>query len=428
MTSLALVGAQWGDEGKGKITDFLAERAEIVVRSQGGNNAGHTVEVGNEQYKLHLIPSGILYPEKICIIGNGVVIDPKALLEEIEYLHQKGITTDNLFISDRAHIILPYHKIIDALMEESKKEEEQIGTTKKGIGPAYMDKTERIGIRICDLMDENIFRKKLKRNLELKNEILEKLYNKEKLELEEIYKDYLDYGNKLRKYVRDTTVIVYDYINRGHKVLFEGAQGTLLDIDLGTYPFVTSSHPTSGGITVGTGIGPTAINKVMGVVKAYTTRVGKGPFPTEIEGEIGQWIREKGHEFGTTTGRARRCGWFDAVVLKYAVRVNGLNGLAITKLDTLAGLDKVKICTGYELDGKVIKDFPASLETLERCKPIYEEIDGWGEEVKDARTYEELPRNAKKYLHRIVNLCGVEMSIISLGPKRTETIIAGETY
>lgn len=422
MTSSVIVGAQWGDEGKGKITDFLAERSDIIVRSQGGNNAGHTVVVGDNEYKLHLIPSGILYPEKICIIGNGVVIDPEALMEEINYLQERGISTDNLYISDRAHVIMPYHKVIDRLVEERRPVEQQIGTTKKGIGPAYMDKTERSGIRICDLMDEDIFRKKLKNNLEQKNLIIEKIYGADPIDFEEVYKDYINYAQQIKKYIRDTTVQVYDYINSGRKVLFEGAQGTLLDLDLGTYPYVTSSHPISGGVTVGIGIGPTAINKVIGVVKAYTTRVGKGPFPTELKDETGEWIREKGHEFGTTTGRARRCGWFDSVILRYSVRVNGLSNLAITKLDTLAGLEKIKICVGYELDGEIITDFPASLETLARCTPIYEEMPGWGEEIRDARIYEELPINARKYLERISNICDVDISIISIGPKRTETI------
>jgi adenylosuccinate synthase len=422
MASSVIVGAQWGDEGKGKITDFLAERSDIIVRSQGGNNAGHTVVVGDNEYKLHLIPSGILYPEKICIIGNGVVIDPEGLLEEINYLHERGISTDNLFISDRAHVIMPYHKVIDRLVEEKRHVDQQIGTTKKGIGPAYMDKTERSGIRICDLMDEKIFRSKLKNNLEEKNLIIEKIYGADPIDFEEVYRDYIGYAKKIKRYIRDTTVQVYDYINSGRKVLFEGAQGTLLDIDLGTYPYVTSSHPISGGVTVGTGIGPTAINKVIGVVKAYTTRVGKGPFPTELKDETGEWIREKGHEFGTTTGRARRCGWFDSVILNYSVRVNGLSNLAITKLDTLSGLDKVKICVGYEIDGEIITDFPASLETLARCTPVYEEMPGWGEEISDARIYEELPINARKYLERISNICDVDISIISIGPKRTETI------
>ncbi|RBP44044.1 adenylosuccinate synthase [Garciella nitratireducens] len=428
MSSLVVVGAQWGDEGKGKITDFLAERSDVVVRAQGGNNAGHTVVVEQEEYKLHLIPSGILYKDKTCIIGNGVVVDPKALLEEIDYLEARGISTENLFLSDRAHIILPYHQLLDALAEKRKWEDQQIGTTQKGIGPAYMDKTERSGIRICDFMDEQVFRKKLEYNLKEKNLILEKIYGVKPFDLEQVYIEYRRYAKRLEKYVTDTTIIVYDTINSGQKVLFEGAQGTLLDIDLGTYPFVTSSHPISGGMTIGTGVGPTAINKVMGVVKAYTTRVGKGPFPTELKNEIGDWIRNKGHEFGTTTGRARRCGWFDAVILKYAVRVNGLNSIAVTKLDTLAGLEKVKICVGYELNGKRIKDFPASLETLAKCVPIYEELPGWGEEIRDARTYEELPMNAKKYLERISNLCDVEINIISIGPKRAETIVQGEIY
>lgn len=428
MSSLVVVGAQWGDEGKGKITDFLAERSDVVVRSQGGNNAGHTVVAGEKEYRFHLIPSGILYPNKVCIMGNGVVIDPKAFLEEVDSLETRGISTENLFISDRAHIIMPYHQALDALAEDQKDGEQQIGTTKKGIGPAYMDKTERSGIRVCDFIEEEVFRKKLETSLKEKNLILEKIYGVKPFDFEEIYEEYVGYAKRLKKYVKDTTILVYNAIEGGHKVLFEGAQGTLLDIDLGTYPFVTSSHPISGGAIIGAGVGPTAINKVIGVVKAYTTRVGKGPFPTELENETGDWIRNNGHEFGVTTGRARRCGWFDAVILKYAVRVNGLTSIAITKLDTLAGLDKVKICVGYEFNGEKIKDFPASLEILGKCTPIYEELPGWGEEVRDARTYDELPVNARKYLERISNLCNVDIKMISIGPKRAETIVIGDIY
>lgn len=427
MSSLVVIGAQWGDEGKGKITDFLANRADVVVRYQGGNNAGHTVEVDDKKYKLHLIPSGIIHKEKPCVIGNGVVIDPEALITEIDYLEREGISTDNLIISSRAHVILPYHKILDKLSEESLGSN-KIGTTKKGIGPAYMDKIQRIGIRICDLIDNEVFKKKLKININEKNKMIEKIYKGSTIDFDDVYKKYSKYADRIRSYVKDATVEVYKHIKLENKVLFEGAQGTLLDIDLGTYPFVTSSHPISGGVCVGAGVGPTAIDKVVGVVKAYTTRVGEGPFPTELFDETGALIREKGFEFGTTTGRPRRCGWFDAVILSFAVRTNGLTSIAITKLDTLAGLEKVKICTGYEVDGEILRDFPASLDVLAKCKPIYEELEGWGEEIKEARSYEELPNNAKKYLERISQLCDIDINIISIGPKRSETIILNELF
>lgn len=336
MSSVVIVGTQWGDEGKGKITDYLAERSDIVMRYQGGSNAGHTVEVDGKQYKLHLVPSGILYPDKQCLIGHGVVLDPEELLQEIEMLVSQGVDVSNLRISDRAHLVFPYHKLLDGL-EEDKKGANDIGTTRKGIGPAYMDKSERIGIRVCDLMNEDVFRNKLEANLQKKNDILTKIYGKEPLDADEMIDRYLGYGRQLSRYVADTTVIVYQALKAGKNVLFEGAQGTLLDIDLGTYPYVTSSHPIAGGVCVGAGIGPTMIHKVVGVAKSYTTRVGKGPFPTELFDEIGQSIREKGREYGTTTGRPRRCGWFDAVIVSFSVRVSGITDLAITKLDTLAG-------------------------------------------------------------------------------------------
>ncbi|ERM92459.1 adenylosuccinate synthase [Caldanaerobacter subterraneus] len=424
MSVTVIVGAQWGDEGKGKITDYLAERSEVVVRYQGGNNAGHTVEKDGVQYKLHLIPSGILYPDKICVIGNGVVVDPSALLKEIEDLKAKGVEVkeDNLKISDRAHVVFPYHIKEDEL-EEKGKGDEDLGTTKKGIGPCYRDKTERIGIRMCDLMNAEVFREKLKKNLERKNKIFKDIYGEEGFDFEQIFETYREYAERLRPYVTDTSVLLYNLAKEGKKILFEGAQGTLLDLDFGTYPYVTASHPVAGGATVGAGIGPTMIDNVIGVVKAYTTRVGKGPFPTELKDEIGDFLREKGYEYGTTTGRPRRCGWIDIVMLRYAVRVSGITSLALTKLDTLAGLEKIKICTGYKINGKIIEDFPASLEELKMCEPIYEEMEGWSENIQDVRSFEDLPLNAKKYVKRLEELVGVEFSIISVGPEREETIV-----
>ncbi|ABY93614.1 MAG: Adenylosuccinate synthetase [Caldanaerobacter subterraneus] len=422
MSTLVIVGTQWGDEGKGKITDYLAEKADVVVRYQGGNNAGHTVEKEGVQYKLHLIPSGILYSEKICIIGNGVVVDPASLIEEIENLQKQGISVDNLKISDRAHIVFPYHIKQDEL-EEISKGKNDLGTTKRGIGPCYMDKSERIGIRVCDLLKPKVFEEKLRRNVEKKNKLFKELYGAEGFDFEEMYQKYLEYAEKIKPFVTDTTVLLYDLIKSGKKVLFEGAQGTLLDLDLGTYPYVTASHPIAGGVTVGAGIGPTMIDEVMGVVKAYTTRVGKGPFPTELFDENGEFLREKGHEYGTTTGRARRCGWLDAVILKYSVRVSGITHFALTKLDTLTGLKKIKICTGYKFNGRIITDFPASLEDLAQCEPVYEEFDGWEEDIQGAKTFDDLPYNAQKYIRRIEELIGIKAAIISVGPERNQTIV-----
>lgn len=424
MSGVVVIGAQWGDEGKGKITDFLAEGADVVVRYQGGNNAGHTVEVEDKKYKLHLVPSGILYDDKLCIIGNGVVIDPKALLEEIEYLEKEGVrvTPKKLIISDRAHIIMPYHKILDGLSEK-KRGKSDIGTTGKGIGPCYTDKHERSGIRMCDLYHEEVFKEKLKQNVEVKNKIICDIYDGEPLNFDYIYDEYITYANRLKDYVCDTSVVLYESIKSGKKVLFEGAQGTLLDIDYGTYPYVTSSHPISGGVCIGAGVGPTMITNAVGVCKAYTTRVGKGPFPTELFDEMGDFIREKGFEYGTTTGRPRRCGWLDLVILKYAVRISGLTSLAITKLDTLSDIDEIKVCTGYEIDGKIIDYFPASLEDLDRCKPIYESFKGWDSSIQNAKSYEDLPENAKIYINKIEEYTGVKVSIVSVGPARHQTIV-----
>lgn len=421
MSSLVIVGAQWGDEGKGKLTDYLAEKADVVVRYQGGNNAGHTVEVDNEIYKLQLIPSGILYADKQCLIGNGVVLDPEAFLNEIRNLENRGIKTGNLKVSDRAHIIFPYHKKIDEL-SELKRGSDDLGTTKKGIGPCYMDKTERIGIRVCDLLKKEVFAKKLKSNLELKNAYLKKIYDFEGYSYDEMLAKYLEYAEQIRPFVDDTSVLVYEALKSQKKVLFEGAQGTLLDLDFGTYPYVTSSHPIAGGVCIGAGVGPALIGKVIGVVKAYTTRVGKGPFPTELFDETGEYIRVTGKEFGTVTGRARRCGWFDAVIVRYAARISGLTGIAITKLDTLSNIPIVKMCVGYRLDGDIIREFPASLEDLEKCEPIYEEFEGWGD-ISDITEYNKLPTSVLRYLERIEEICGTKISVLSVGPKRNQTIM-----
>lgn len=425
MSSVAIIGSQWGDEGKGKIIDYLAKKADVVVRGQGGNNAGHTLVVKDKKYALHLIPSGILNPNAINIIGNGVVFDPKGFLEEIQMLKKDNIDTKNIKISDRAHVIFEYHKKIDELAENSRGDN-KIGTTKKGIGPCYMDKTERSGIRVCDLLDKEIFKEKLKEQVEKKNEIIEKIYGGEKFNFDKLYQENLTYIEEIKEYIDDTSVVLYNSIKEGKKVLFEGAQGTLLDLDLGTYPYVTSSHPTSGGFCVGSGIGPNMIKDVLGIVKAYTTRVGKGPFVTELFDATGDKIRKNGNEFGTTTGRPRRCGWFDSVIVRYAARVNGLTSISLMLLDVLSGFEKVKICTGYKLGDKIITEFPASLELIEKCEPVYEELDGWNEDITGATKFEELPVNAQKYVQRIEELTGVKASIISIGPKRTQTIIRQE--
>jgi len=427
MSTFIVLGAQWGDEGKGKMTDYLAEGADVVARFQGGNNAGHTVEVGDKQYKLHLIPSGILYEDKINIIGNGVVVDPKALFEEIEYLKGLGVkvTPKNLMISDRAQLIMPYHRVLDGIKERARGKKD-IGTTGKGIGPCYTDKMERSGIRVCDLLHKDIFRECLKENVEEKNAIITKIYSEAPLDFDEILKQYLEFGEKIRPFVKETSVEIYNRIKAGKKVLFEGAQGTLLDIDYGTYPYVTSSNTIAGGVCTGSGIGPTMIDSAVGIAKAYTTRVGKGPFPTELFDETGEWIRQKGHEFGVTTGRSRRCGWLDLVILKTSARVSGLTSFAVTKIDTLAGLKSIKICTSYRFEGKVIDYIPASLEDLAKCEPIFEEFEGWDESIENARSYNELPENAKKYLMRIQEITKTHISIVSVGPRRDQTMQISE--
>lgn len=423
MKTVAVVGSQWGDEGKGKVIDFLATQADVVIRGQGGNNAGHTLVVDGKKFALRLIPSGILNPNTINIIGNGIVFDPKGFFEEIEMLENNGINTNNIKISDRAHIVFPYHKELDGLAEDARGDN-KIGTTKKGIGPCYMDKTERSGIRVCDLMNKEVFAKKLKLQVEAKNKIVTGVYEKEAMfDFEEIYNEFVVYAEKMKPYVTDTTVIVYDAIKADKKVLFEGAQGTLLDLDLGTYPFVTSSHPISGGFAVGAGVGPNMIKDVVGIVKAYTTRVGEGPFVTELNDETGERIRVQGHEFGTVTGRARRCGWFDAVIVKYAARVNGLTSISFMLLDVLTGFDKIKICTAYKMGDEIVHNFPASLEDLAKCEPIYEELNGWHEDITKVQRYEDLPENAKKYVARIEELIDVNIDLVSVGPNRNQTII-----
>ena len=423
MKTVAVVGSQWGDEGKGKVIDFLATQADVVVRGQGGNNAGHTLVVDGKKFALRLIPSGILNSNTINVIGNGIVFDPKGFFEEIEMLESNGISTKNIKISDRAHIVFPYHKELDGLAEEARGDN-KIGTTKKGIGPCYMDKTERSVIRVCDLMDKEIFAKKLKIQVDAKNKLVTGVYGKEAMfDFDEIYNEFIVYAEKMRPYVEDTTVIVYDAIKANKKVLFEGAQGTLLDLDLGTYPFVTSSHPTSGGFAVGAGVGPNMIKDVVGIVKAYTTRVGEGPFVTELFDETGERIRTQGREFGTVTGRARRCGWFDAVIVKYAARVNGITSISFMLLDVLTGYDKIKICTAYKMGDKIINNFPASLEDLAKCEPVYEELDGWNEDLTNIEKFEDLPENAKKYIARIEELIDVNIDLVSVGPNRTQTII-----
>lgn len=420
MTSVVVVGSQWGDEGKGKITDFLSENAEVIARYQGGNNAGHTIKFNNETYKLHLIPSGIFYKEKISVIGNGMVVDPKALVHELKGLQDRGITTENLRISDRAHVILPYHLKLDEV-EEERKGDNKIGTTKKGIGPAYMDKAARIGIRMADLLDREVFEEKLARNLEEKNRLFERIYETEGFKIEDILDEYYEYGQQIKKYVTDTSKVLNDALDEGRRVLFEGAQGVMLDIDQGTYPFVTSSNPVAGGVTIGSGVGPTKINHVVGVCKAYTTRVGDGPFPTELHNEIGHQIREVGREYGTTTGRPRRVGWFDSVVVRHARRVSGITDLSLNSIDVLTGLDTVKICVAYDYKGETITEYPANLRVLADCVPVYEELPGWTEDITGCKTLDELPANARHYLERVSQLTGIPLSIFSVGPDRNQT-------
>ena len=421
MSTKVIIGAQWGDEGKAKIIDILSEEAEVVIRSQGGNNAGHTVVVDNKKYKFHLIPSGILYPGTQCIVANGVVIDPQGMLEEVDGLLEEGISIDNLRISERAHLVMPYHKVLDGIKEAARGEGD-IGTTKKGIGPCYMDKAERSGIRVCDLMNEELFAKKVRENVIIKNKIIKYVYDQDiQLDAEEIIADYRKYADRLAPYITDTTVLAHQAVSSGKKVLFEGAQGTLLDIDLGTYPYVTSSHPVTGGVCVGSGIGPTAIDECIGVMKGYVTRVGKGPFPTELFDEIGKQIQDVGHEYGSTTGRPRRCGWFDAVIGEFAVRTSGLTSIALNKIDVLSDIETIKICVAYKKNGEITKHFPASLEELAKCEPVYEDMPGWGP-IDHIRTYAELPETAKAFVRRVEELCGAKVTMVGVGPNRDQNI------
>lgn len=427
MSSVVVVGTQWGDEGKGKITDFLAETAEVVSRYQGGNNAGHTILINNKKYKLQMIPSGIFYEDKICVIGNGMVINPGALIEEIEYVQSNGFSAKNLRISDRAHVIMPYHLLLDGLEEDSKGPN-KIGTTRKGIGPCYMDKAARNGIRVADLMDPEEFEMKLRRLVADKNRVIEQMYGAKGLDADSILKDYLEYAEVLRPYVTDTSVVLNDAIDQGKRVLFEGAQGVMLDIDQGTYPFVTSSNPSAGGVCIGAGVGPTKIHQIIGVAKAYTTRVGDGPFPTELNNEIGDLIREKGFEYGTVTGRPRRVGWFDSVVVRHSRRVSGLTGLSLNSIDVLSGLETVKICTGYIYRGELIEHYPASLKMLAECTAVYEELPGWSEDITGARSLNDLPENARHYVERVSQLTGIPISIFSVGRNREQTNLVRPIY
>ena len=417
-----MIGAQWGDEGKGKITDLLSKSADVVVRYQGGVNAGHTVVVQDQTFKLHLIPSGILYPKTECIIGSGTVIDPKVLLEELDQLEALNVSTSNLLISETAHVTMPYHRLIDQASEE-RRGSHKIGTTKRGIGPTYADKSERIGIRVVDLMDSEELKDQLRWTVEYKNVILEKLYNLPPLDPKAVVDEYLGYADRLRPHVVDSSVRIAEAVRKRRNILFEGAQGTLLDLDHGTYPYVTSSNPVAGGACVGAGVGPTIIDRVIGVAKAYTTRVGEGPFPTELNGELGQLLCDRGAEFGTTTGRKRRCGWFDAVIGRYAVRINGLDCLAITKLDVLDELDEINVCVAYELDGERCVDFPSSARRFARCRPIYKTLPGWQQSTADCRSLEDLPSQALDYLKFLAELMDVPIAIVSLGASRDQTII-----
>ncbi|CCI87144.1 adenylosuccinate synthase [Lactobacillus gigeriorum] len=422
MTAVAVVGSQWGDEGKGKITDFLSKEATMAVRSNGGNNAGHTIEIAGQEFKMRLIPSGIFAADQGAVIGNGVVINPEVMFQELDNLEKNGIDISKLRISNRAHIIMPYDILQDEYQEETKGAN-KIGTTKNGIGPTYMDKASRIGIRVCDLLEKDTFEEKLRANLEAKNALFTQVYGKPALKFEDIFDKYYEYGQRMKPYVTDTSVLVNDALDKGEKVLFEGAQGIMLDIDEGTYPFVTSSNTISGGLASGIGVGANRINTVIGVCKAYTTRVGAGPFPTELHDEIGDRIRETAHEYGTVTGRPRRVGWFDSVALRHAKRVAGITGLSLNLLDIFSGFDTVKVATAYELDGKEIDYYPASLKELDRCHPVYEELPAWQEDITQVKSWDELPENAKKFLNRIVELVGVPLVTVSVGPDREQTIV-----
>lgn len=426
MANVAIVGTQWGDEGKGKVVDIYAEDADVIARFQGGNNAGHTLVVNGVQTILHLIPSGILHDQKICVIGNGVVVDPAVMVQEIVNLKNRGLFPANtkLLISEKAHLIMPYHRRID-VARESRKSEKKLGTTGRGIGLAYEDKVARIGIRFCDLLDEEVFQEKLRNNLEEKNFYLTRLFNEPPLDEQQIFDEYQNYARYLKPYVHDTSLFLGQEARRGKKILFEGAQGCHLDIDHGTYPYVTSSNTVAANASCGTGIGPHAIDRVVGICKAYTTRVGEGPFPTELKDAVGDHMQSVGKEFGATTGRKRRCGWLDIVLIRQAVRVCGINGIAVTKLDVLTGIEKLKICVGYKTpDGReYTESVPANLKTLASCEPIYHEMDGWNEDIRDARQMSDLPKNTRRYLERIEMLADSPMMLVSVGAGRENTII-----
>lgn len=424
MSVTILVGSQWGDEGKGKIVDLLSENYDIVCRYQGGANAGHTVEIGDNKFILHLIPSGILRENVICVIGNGVVIDPVALIDEIKFLEENNISVDGrLFISHNAHLIMPYHKLIDNINESGTV---KIGTTGRGIGPCYEDKYARKGIRIIDLLNKKVLEEKIRFNLKEKNNLLKKVYEHEELNVEEIIEQYLEFDRQIDKYIKDIPVFLNSAINEGKSILLEGAQGSLLDIDHGTYPFVTSSNPTAGGACTGTGIPPTKIDSTIGIVKAYTTRVGAGPFPTELLDEDGESLRKIGCEYGATTGRPRRCGWYDAFVVKYSQMINGIDSVAITKLDVLSSFKEIKICVGYELNGKKLKSFPTDFEQLSNVKPIYETLPGWETDINNCKSYDELPQNTKDYLNFISKESNIRITIVSVGPKREQTFFMND--
>ena len=427
MPTKIILGAQWGDEGKAKIVDYLTQEADVVVRFQGGANAGHTVKVGDETFVFHAIPAGILHPHKTCVIGNGVVLDPAALLAEVDELTERGVSTqDRLFVAGNAHLVMPYHMALDKAGEESQGSG-RLGTTGRGIGPCYRDKVERtFGLRVMDILDPAAIRAKLQDTIRAKNQILSRIYEREPLDEGQIIDTYRAYAERLRPFVTDTSVLLNRLLDEGKMVLFEGAQGTLLDIDHGTYPYVTSSNTTAGAACTGSGIGPTRIDTVIGVTKAYTTRVGNGPFPTELDGAQGDELRELGNEYGATTGRARRCGWFDATILRMAARVNGLTGLALTRLDVLDTVAQLKLCTAYRCDGETLEEFPADPRVLERCSPVYEEIEGWCEPTTQARQFDELPQRAQQYVNRVAELSRVPPALISVGAERDRTIVCDE--
>ena len=424
MPATVILGAQWGDEGKGKVTDLYSESAEVVVRYQGGNNAGHTIVVDGERFALSLIPSGVLYPQVTPVIGNGTVVDPAVLLQEMETLRSRDIDPDRVRVSGNAHVIMPYHRKLDAVLERFLGEQ-QIGTTKRGIGPAYMDKYSRHGIRMQDLFDPKIFRAKLETNLKDKNRQLTKVYNQLPMDLDEIYDEYMGYADQLLRYVTDTSLLVWEAIRAGKNVLFEGAQGTLLDIDHGTYPFVTSSNPTAGGACTGSGVGPRDIDRVIGVTKAYISRVGTGPFPTELHDEIGDALIEIGGEYGVVTGRRRRCGWLDAVALRYSARVNGLSEIALTKLDILSHFDTIKVAVAYDSLGERYAEFPRQQRVLYNCEPVYEELEGWSTDISGIREYRDLPELAQRYVERVEALAGVPITSVGVGPGREATLSRG---